>query len=67
MERGDEDHNGGKRRMKRVVKLITIIAILMIAVGGSLLDSSNIAVPIAIMVPGILWIGARVVITEVFK
>lgn len=53
--------------MKRVVKLITTIAILMIAVGGSLLDSSNIAVPIAIMAPGILWMGARVVITEVFK
>lgn len=53
--------------MKRAVNLITVIALLTVFVGGTMLDSSNIAVPMAIVSPGIIWIGLRALITEVFK
>lgn len=53
--------------MKRAVDLITAIALLSIVVGGSMMDSPNVFVPIATVIPGMIWVGARVVITEVFK
>lgn len=53
--------------MKRAVDLITMAALLSIVVGGTMLDSPNICVPVIIMVPGAIWMGARVIITEVFK
>lgn len=53
--------------MRKAVDFVTVIALLAIMVGGSMLDSPNFVVPVVIIALGILWVGARAVITEVFK
>ena len=44
-----------RRSMKIIVKAITILALLAIAVGGSALDSANIIIPTMIIMPGLAW------------
>lgn len=53
--------------MKKAVKWITTLAMAAVVVGGSMLDSPNLAVPLAFMVPGLAWLALRIVITEVCK
>jgi len=43
--------------MKRLVKAITIIAFMLLIIGGSALDSRNILIPIAMIVPALVWFG----------
>ena len=44
-------------KLKRLVKVITIIAFMLLIIGGSALDSRNILVPIAMIVPALVWFG----------
>lgn len=53
--------------MKRVVNVITIIALLSVMLGISMIDSENTLIPVLVMTPGSLWMILRVAITEVFK
>lgn len=43
--------------MKTFVKIITVIAVLMIMVGGSALDSQNLIPPMLMIFPGLVWFG----------
>ena len=43
--------------MKRIVKAITVIAVLLIQIGGAALDSENIMIPVCMVLPGIAWLG----------
>lgn len=43
--------------MKRPMKVITIIAFMLLIIGGSALDSRNIIIPIAMIVPALVWFG----------
>ena len=43
--------------MKRLVKVITIIAFMFLIIGGSALDSRNIIIPIAMIAPALVWFG----------
>lgn len=43
--------------MKRIVKAITVIAVLLILIGGAAMDSENIIVPVCMILPGIAWLG----------
>ena len=43
--------------MKRIVKAITVIAALLIMIGGAAMDSDNIIVPICMVLPGIAWLS----------
>lgn len=54
-------------KMRKAVDFLTVIALLAILVGGSMLDSPNLAVPVAFIAPGTIWIGIRAVVTEVCK
>ena len=47
----------GEMAMKRLVKVITFIAFMFLIIGGSALDSRNILVPIAMIVPALIWFG----------
>ena len=49
-------HPGGKT-VKRIVKAITVIAVLLILIGGAAMDSENIIVPVCMVIPGIAWLG----------
>ena len=49
-------HPGGKT-VKRIVKAITVIAVLLILIGGAAMDSDNIIVPICMVLPGIAWLS----------
>lgn len=49
--------NRGEMAMKRLVKVITIIAFMLLIIGGSALDSRNIIIPIAMIVPALIWFG----------
>ena len=43
--------------MKAFVKIGTAISFVLILLGGSALDSTNITAPILIMSPGFAWFG----------
>lgn len=43
--------------MKAVVMIITGIAVAGIAVGGSMLDSQSLVLPIAMIIPSMAWLG----------
>lgn len=43
--------------MKTIVKIVTVIAVLMIMVGGSALDSQNMIPPMLMIFPGFVWLG----------
>lgn len=43
--------------MKRIVKVITLIAVLLIMIGGAAMDSENILVPVCMILPGTAWLG----------
>ena len=45
-----------RRNMKIVVRAITILALIAIAVGGSALDSANIIIPTLIILPALAWL-----------
>lgn len=44
--------------MKKVVKILTLIALFLLMAGGSALDSENMMVPVIMIVPSLLWFGA---------
>lgn len=43
--------------MKTFMKIVTVIAVLMIMVGGSALDSQNLIPPMLMIFPGLVWLG----------
>lgn len=45
-----------RRNMKIVVRAITILALIAIAVGGSALDSANIIIPTLMILPALAWL-----------
>ena len=45
-----------RRNMKIIVRAITILALIAIAVGGSALDSANIIIPTLMILPALAWI-----------
>ena len=43
--------------MKVIVRTITILALIAIAVGGSILDSANITIPTLMILPALAWMA----------
>lgn len=43
--------------MRTMVKVITAIALMGIAVGGSMLDSASLVLPVAMIVPSLVWLS----------
>ena len=43
--------------MRTAVKVITGISLLGIAVGGSMLDSQSLVLPMLMIVPSMAWLG----------
>lgn len=50
--------------MRTAVKVITGISLLGIAVGGSMLDSQSLVLPILMIVPSMTWLGLLVWINK---
>ena len=48
--------------MRTAVKVITGISLLGIAVGGSMLDSASLMIPIMILVPCLVWLTLIVMV-----
>ena len=46
-----------RRNMKVIVRAITILALIAIAVGGSALDSANVTIPILMILPALAWMA----------
>ena len=46
--------------MRTAVKVITGISLLGIAVGGSMLDSQSMVLPMLMIVPSMAWLGLLV-------
>lgn len=46
--------------MRTAVKVITGISLLGIAVGGSMLDSQSLVLPVLMIVPSMAWLGLLV-------
>jgi len=46
--------------MRTAVKVITGISLLGIAVGGSMLDSAFLVLPVLMIVPSMTWLGLLV-------
>ena len=51
------DRVGGGREMKFFVRMITVIALILVMVGGSALDGKSILFPAAMILPGVAWLG----------
>lgn len=43
--------------MKKIIKAVTVIAVLLIMIGGAAMDSENLMVPLCMVIPGIIWLG----------
>lgn len=43
--------------MKFFVRMITVVALLLVMVGGSALDGKSILFPAAMIIPGTAWLG----------
>ena len=43
--------------MRTAVKVITAVAFAGIAVGGSMLDSQSLVLPVAMIIPSMAWLG----------
>ena len=43
--------------MRTAVKVITAVALAGIAVGGSMLDSQSLVLPMLMIVPSMTWLG----------
>lgn len=43
--------------MRTAVRVITGAALLGIAVGGSMLDSVSLVLPVAMIIPSLAWLG----------
>lgn len=43
--------------MKFFVRMITVIALLLVMVGGSALDGKSILFPAVMILPGTAWLG----------
>ena len=43
--------------MKFFVRMITVIALLLVMVGGSALDGKSILVPAVMIIPGTAWLA----------
>jgi len=43
--------------MKIIVRAITILALIAIALGGSALDSANITIPTLMILPALAWMA----------
>ena len=50
--------------MRTAVKVITGISLLGIAVGGSMLDSQSLILPMLMIVPSMAWLGLLGVINK---
>ena len=44
--------------MKKIIKTITVIALLMIMLGGAALDSEDIRIPVCMVLIGVAWLCA---------
>lgn len=44
--------------MRKVVRAITVIAMLMIMLGGAAMDSEDIRIPVCMVLLGATWLGA---------
>ena len=44
--------------MKKIIKTITVIALLLIMLGGAALDSEDIRIPVCMVLIGVAWLCA---------